>query len=176
MFMDGSINYNNWYAVFVVSGQEDKVKERLLYRLNDKFRVVVPKRKLKERKNGVWCSTIKTLLPGYVLINGKFEKEDYYYFKGVPGLLRLLKSEFEPLKIENYEMEVINKLICNSETIGLSNILVQNGKIIIVDGPLVSLEGQIISINTRKGRVKVKLNFIGEERTVDLGISVLQPA
>jgi len=174
--MDKTFYGAGWYALFTVTGQEDKVKDRLKYRFEDKFRILVPKRKLKERKGGVWSYHIRTLFPGYVLVNGSMNVEEYYGFKNVPGLLRLLRSGYEPSRIDDYEMEVINRLICNNETIGFSDILMENGRVVVVDGPLVSLEGRIISINRRKGRAAVSLNFMGEPRTVELGVSVLQPA
>lgn len=34
---------NEWYALFVLTGQEEKVKERIMYRFEDRIRVVVPK-------------------------------------------------------------------------------------------------------------------------------------
>ena len=37
-----------------------------------------------------------------------------------------------------------------------------------------NMEGRIISINKRKGRAKVKLNFIGDERVIELGVNVLE--
>ncbi|HHV59345.1 MAG TPA: antiterminator LoaP [Clostridiaceae bacterium] len=167
---------NNWYALFVITGEEEKVKERILYRFRDELRVLVPKRRLRERKQGKWIHCIKTLFPGYILINGNLDVDGYYRLKGIPGLIRLLRGGHEPLKIPRYEMEIINKLICNDETIGFSNVFVQNGRVVVVDGPLVSQEGIIVSVDHRKGRAKVQLNFLGEPRLVDLGISVLQPA
>jgi len=170
------IVYNsNWYAIFVKSGQENKVKERLEYKFEDKYRIIVPKRKLKERKGGVWSYVIRLLFPGYVLVNGDINIEDYYNFKNVPGLFKLLCSGREPARIEPHEMEVISRLICNSEIIGFSDVLLENGKVIVVDGPLLSLEGRILKINRRKGRAQVMLNFMGEPRVVELGINVLQP-
>lgn len=174
--MDKFFLNNNWYAVFAKSGQEDKVKERLEYRFDDRFRIIVPKRKLRERKGGVWSYVIRPLFPGYVLVNGDIGTEEYYGFKNVPGLFKLLCSGCEPSRIEPYEMEVINRLICNSDIIGFSDVLMENGRVVVVDGPLLSLEGQILNINRRKGRAQVMLNFMGEPRTVDLGINLLQPA
>lgn len=166
---------DNWYALFVETGQEDNVKERMNYRLNNKLKLLVPKRKIRERKNGVCIEKIRVLFPGYVLLNGFIEVSDFEMFKNVPGLYKLLKSGYDPLKIDSYEMEVINKLVCNNEIIDTSNVLIEDGKVIVVDGPLLSLEGQVVSIDRRKGRAKVRLDFLGEDRTVDLGINVLQP-
>lgn len=167
---------SNWYALFVVTGEEDKVKERLSYRFRDKLRILVPKRKLRERKGGVWTNNVKNLFPGYVLLYGKISADEYYELKGIPGLLRLLRAGYEPLRIDHHEMEIICRLICNNETIGFSDVLIENGKVVVVDGPLVSMEGLIANIDRRKGRAKVILNFMGEPRTVELGITVLQPA
>lgn len=169
-------NSNRWYAIFVITGEEDNVKERLQYKFNDSIRILVPKRKLKERKDGKWEYVIRTLFPGYVLLNGDVGIEDYYDMKGTPGILKFLRSGSELLEIHPWEMEVIGQLICNDETIGFSDVLVENGKVIVVEGPLLSMEGYIVSLNKRKGRVKVRLDFLGEERTVELGVNMLQPA
>ena len=165
----------NWYALFVETGKEDDVKKQMERRFEEKFRLLVPKRKLIERKGAVWSNVIRTLFPGYVLLNGDIGVEEYYQFKGMPGLIKLLRSGYDPLRIEYEEIGTISKLTYNNEIIGLSNVLMENGKVTVIDGPLQSLEGLIVSINRRKGRAKVRLGFLGEERTVELGVSVLQP-
>lgn len=163
-----------WYALFVKTGQEDKVKQRLEYRFKGKLTFLVPKRKLRERKAGEWKFSIRTLFPGYVLVNGYVDQDTMQLFKDIPDLLTLLKSGMEPLRIEQHEIEILSRLICNGELIGLSSVLVENDKVVVVDGPLVSMEGYITGIDYRKGRAKIRLNFLGEERTVDLGITVLK--
>lgn len=174
MFFDPEVNH--WYGIFVETGDEDRVKERLKYRLTDDFTVVVPKRKLRIRRNGTWNIETKVLFPGYVLINGVMNAEIYYQLKNIPNLYKLLKTGTDPAAIDSREMAVLSRLICNGEEIGFSNVLVENGKVKVIDGPLFSLEGIIASIDHRKERAKVRLNFLGEERTVDLGISLLGPA
>lgn len=165
-----------WYALFVKTGQEDKVKQRLEYRFQEKLMFLVPKRRLKERRAGKWYFVTRTLFPGYVLIKGDIDQETMQLFKDVPGLLKLLKSGTEPLRIDSWEMEALGRLICNGEIISLSTILMENDRVTVVDGPLVSMEGYIRSIDCRKGRAKIVLNFLGEERMVDLGVMVLKPS
>ena len=166
---------DDWYALFVVTGEEEKVKEARLQaagRLKDHS----AQRKLRERRNGQWHNVIRPLFSGYVLLSGEMNTERYYKLKRVPGLFGLLKSGHEPAPIDYWELEVINRLICNNDTVGFSSVLMENGRVVVVDGPLVSLEGQIVSINPRKGRAKVSLTFMGEPRIVELGINLLQPA
>lgn len=174
--MNETEQIDNWYALFVVTGEEDKVKERLNYKFSDRFRFLVPKRRLRERKDGKWFFNTRVLFPGYVLVNGYIDIDDYYDLKNVPGLIRLLRSGTDILRIDRNEIYLISKLMCNGEIIEFSTALVENGKVVVVDGPLVSMEGIIVGIDHRKGRAKVRMSFLGEERTVDLGISVLRPA
>jgi transcriptional antiterminator NusG len=168
------MNKKNWYAVFVKTGEEDNVKERLQYKLKTSFNLFVPKRKLRERKKGQWKEIVRTLFPGYVLVNGNMDDDKYYKFKEVPGIIKLLCSETKPLKISDNEIEILSRLISNGEMIGFSKALVENNKVKILDGPLISMEGYIKKIDKRKGRAKVVINFLGEGRTVDLGLSILK--
>lgn len=165
----------NWYALFTLTGEEDNVKERLTYKFQDEFRVLVPKRRLRERKDGVWSEKIRTLFPGYVLINGYINDEKYYKLKDVPGLISILKSGQTILHIEDEEIEVIKRLVYNNDVIDSSQLIIENKKIFVIDGPLKNMEGIIVGINKRKGRAKVRLNFLGEPRVVELGVNIIKP-
>jgi transcription termination/antitermination protein NusG len=100
--------------------------------------------------------------------------EEYYLLGGIPGLIGVLKDTYEPLEIPEQDIAVLRKLICNGEVIDHSSVLVESGKVIVVDGPLLGLEGLIQSIDKRKGRAKVRLNFACEPRLVDLSVSIIQ--
>ncbi len=166
-----------WYALFVMSGEEERVKERLQYKLsNTGLRILVPKRKMRERKDGKWDCKIRILFPGYVLLNGNLGTDEYYGMKGTPGVIRLLGDKNGPTEIEENEISVIGRLITDNDIIGISDVFVENGSIIVVDGPLLGMDGIIETIDKRKGRVKVRLNFIGEQRLVELSVNMLQPA
>lgn len=173
--MDSPGQNNDWHAVFVVTGDEDNVKERLKYRFGEQYSFLVPKRKLRERKGGIWSYNVRNLFPGYVLLNGNIDVNSYYSFKNIPGLLRILKSGNDVLKIEMDEIQILSRLMCNSEVIGISEVLIENGLVRVVDGPLLNMEGIIQGINHRKGRARVILEFLGQERIVELGVSVLKP-
>lgn len=174
--MEPDLQMDKWYGVFVVTGDEERVKERVKYRLPDDYTVMVPKRKLRLRKGGIWRVETKVLFPGYVLINGEINTDIYYRLKNIPNVLKLLKTGTSVTAIDSREMAVLSRLICNNEEIGFSSVLMESGKVKVVDGPLFALEGIILSIDHRKERARVRLNFLGEERTVDLGVAFLRPA
>lgn len=164
-----------WYALFVLTGKENEVRDRLQYRFkNIEIRVVVPRRSLRERKNGEWAFKTKPLFPGYVLINGYIGVKEYYMLKDVPGLLRVLRSGYDMQEIDEQEMSVIGKMICNSDIVGISSIYTKDDRIVVTSGPLLGLEGFIETVDKRKGRAKVRINFLGEPRTVDFGIAAIQ--
>lgn len=161
----------SWHALFVTTGHEDKVKKAIEATFKDEIKSIVPKRELRERKSGKWHIVKRTLFPGYVLIKGKITLETYYRIKEIPMLANLLRDESGPLKIEEKELEVLNILLKNGEeNIGISTAYKEGQKVRIIDGPLVGLEGHIQSVDTRKGRAKVSIDFLGDTRTVQLGI------
>lgn len=66
------MDFQHWYALFVMTGQEESVArhidEKLSKRETLKAATFVPKRKLKERKNGRVSEVVRIMFPGYVLI------------------------------------------------------------------------------------------------------------
>ena len=166
-----------WHAVFVMTGDEDLVKDKLAYVLKDTdLQAVVPKRLVSERKNGLYHEKIKPLFPGYVLIKGMVTTENYYVIKTIPGIVRILKDNNGLYRIHPEEIEIISRLMVNGELIGTS-LAFQNGdSVVITEGPLLGMEGLITDINKRKGRARVKLSILGDERTVDLSIRFITQA
>jgi transcriptional antiterminator NusG len=165
-----------WYAVFVATGEEEKVKERIHFRINDELKALVPKRRMRERKEGKWQERIRPLFPGYVLLNGQIDNRTHNLISDIPGVIRLLKDTNGPQEIHENEIWVLRRLIAENEIIGCSKLYVHDEKIKVVEGPLMGLEGYIKAVNKRKGRVKVFLNLMGEPRIVELCITMVQPA
>jgi transcriptional antiterminator NusG len=166
-----------WHAIFVMTGNEQTVKDKIAYTFrNTNILPIVPKRRIHERKNGVWNEKIRPLFPGYILIKGLISTHDYYVLKTIPGILRVLRDEKEIYRIHPDEMRIISRLMINGELIGISNVFRKGDSIVITDGPLLGMEGLIQSIDYRKGRAKVCLSFLGDKRTVDLGIKVISQA
>ncbi len=163
-----------WYALFVKSGSEDRIKKDLTKRFGDELVFCVPKKLMKERKGGKWHRVIRTLFPGYILVNGEITDEVYYKFKDVIDIYFLLRDEFKPIEISPDEIEPILHLMnLGDGVIGVSDIVMEDDLIFVKSGPLMTFEGRIISVNHRKGRAKVRF-FMGEsERIVELSVNVL---
>lgn len=162
---------DNWYALFVGSGQEEKTKKILENIFEDKIKIIIPQRELRERKDGKWSIVSRKLFPGYLLMKGNIDVETYYNIKKSPIIGSFLRDEGGLLTIEERELRALKILVGNDDgTIEISQAYRENEKIKIIEGPLVGLEGHIESIDTRKGRAKVKVDFLGQTRIVQLGI------
>lgn len=157
-----------WFVLFVNANQEEKVKKILEKQIGDDYKFIVPTRELRERKDGKWYNVKRKLFPGYVLAKGIINMEVYYKMRDVYGVIKLLRNEDEVLTIDEKEIKI---LIDNN--IGISTLYKENDNIKILSGPLVGLEGQIVKIDSRKGRAKVNISFMNEERMVDLGIELV---
>jgi len=69
---------------------------------------------------------------------------------------------------------VLNVLIDNQDgNIDISTAYKEDEEIKVVEGPLLGLEGRIESVNVRKGRARVRLEFLGDTRMVDLGLDFI---
>lgn len=165
-----------WYAVFVKTGEENKVKERLDYRFSGDPAVMIPKKIIKERKNGRWFRRVRNLFPGYIFIHGELNASNYKMLWKVPGVYKLLCTDREPVQIPPNEIEVFSHLFDNEDTIQESEIYMEGDKVTVISGPLTALQGKILKVDRRKGRARVLLQFLGEERVIDLGVNIIEPA
>ncbi|TCK93129.1 transcriptional antiterminator NusG [Natranaerovirga hydrolytica] len=164
-----------WYALFVESNKEKKVKQLLEKTMAQDYKIIIPTRELKERKNGKWYHKKRKLFPGYVLIKGYIDTQAYHDIKNTPGIVEVLKTNEELLTIDEKELEVLKLLIDNKDNnIGVSKLYKEDDTIQIIEGPLKGLEGYIVHVNHRKGRAKVKINFMNDERIVELGVEIVE--
>ena len=164
----------NWHALFVYTGREHTIRDALEAYLGDEISFLVPQRELRERKAGKWRRIKRNLFPGYILLKGDLSIDNYYRIKELPVLAKVLRDEDGPLRIREEELEVLNVLIDNQDgNIDISTAYKEDEEIKVVEGPLLGLEGRIESVNVRKGRARVRLEFLGDTRLVDLGLDFI---
>ena len=167
-----------WYALFVKTGNEDKVKLRLEYRFKGEPEVFIPKYILRELKGGVWRERERVLFPGYVLLRGDMTPQILMQMWYVPDLLKILKMDCLPVSIPNEEVADLFEWLDEDDTIGISEAIMVGDKVSFIQGPLalISAKGEIISIDKRKGRARVRFHFLGQERVQSFSFNLLGKA
>ncbi len=155
-----------WYALFVKTGNEEKVKARLDYRFQGELEVFIPKCLLRELKGGIWHEKERVLFPGYVLLRGDMTPQTLMKMWYVPDLIKVLKMDCQPVSIPDGEVSELFEWLDENDTIGLSEACMAGDRVVFTSGPLalISAKGHIVSVDKRKGRARVRFLFLGQER------------
>lgn len=171
-----------WYALFVETNKEEVVLKYLNHYFDESdLKAIIPKRRVPERKEGLIKHVSKKMFPGYVLIYTKINENIYHLLRKIPRCYRLLtagsqydKSDgFNYCRIRDEEIAPIIRLLGEGDTIEYSRVFIVNSKVFVNSGPLKGHEGIIRKIDSRKNRAKISLNFMGTEKTIEVGIEVL---
>ncbi len=164
----------SWYALFVTTGKEELVQKWFSIYFSDSVLVsLIPRRRITERKGGMENSVIRKLFPGYILFRTNMNTGIYYKLKSIPGVIQILRTGEYFTEIVEEEMYYILRLLDSDGVVDYSKIYIHNSKVIIKSGPLKGLEGLVISIDKRKNRVRIMMNFMGFPKKIDLGVEVL---
>lgn len=169
----------SWYVIHVETGYEDvvcqyidKVKDYMFEGL--KYNLLVPKRKIFERNQGIRKEVIRRMFPGYVLIETDNILDFYIRAKDGPHILRFLKARDYFHEVGSDEIRQIIHMADNKGLIDVSQAFMVNDKIIISHGPLLGREGIIRKIDKRKGRAKVEFYINNKLLLIDLGIDIIR--
>lgn len=167
----------NWHAVFGKTGSEDVIEKYIQYHFSgSELRTFIPRRRITEVRQGKAYHAVKTLFPGYVLINTSMDTYKYNIIKSIPQIYSMVNQGGEYCsEIRDEEIEPLLNLARNENIIDYSKVLVENSRVFIISGPLTGMEGLIKKIDKRRGRAKVALYFMGEVKTIDLGVEIVTP-
>lgn len=160
-----------WYVLQVMTGKEESLKNHIQ---KQGIKAIVPKKIMRERKNGVWRDVTRNLFPSYVFIHTEMDVEIYYKIKPLPYVIKLLGDGNGPIPIEENEVNLLLRLTKDGDPLGLSEVFVEGTNIVVVSGPLSGFEGKIIKLDARRFRAKVDISFIGERKTVELAVNVIK--
>lgn len=169
-----------WYAIHTYSGYEEKVMESIQQRaesldLKDKiYKVLVPKEKQIEIKNGKRRVVEKKIFQGYVLVQMKMSEEAWYVVRNTPSVTGFVGSGTEPTPLAPEEVEKIEKRMGIEQP--KHQLDFHEGEVVnIIDGPFKGFDGAISEVDTAKGKLKVLVNMFGRETPVELdGLQVKQ--
>lgn len=163
----------HWYAIHTYSGYEEKVAESIRQRaesldMADKiFKVLVPKEKMIEIKNGKRKVVEKKIFQGYVLVQMKLSEDAWYIVRNTPNVTGFVGTGIDPSPIEDEEMEKINKRMGLEQP--KHKIDFRVGEVVsITDGPFKGFDGAINEVDETKGKIKVLVNMFGRETPVEL--------
>lgn len=171
--------YMSWYAIFVETGKEETVCNRIIELLNqekfeDEYELLVPKRNMQERHQGKFVEVTLKMFPGYVLVRSNNIDEFFRRTRNCNYLYRFLKLENDFQKIRLEEIANIIYLLDDDGVIGASNVSIENDIVKVISGPLCNYTGFIKKIDKHKRRAKVLFKFNGQDHYIDLSINFVR--
>lgn len=163
-----------WYVLQTKTGGEEKLIEMIHRMVPQEFYgecFVVYHEQLwrRQQKNFVH---VKRAFPGYVFITSREPEALFFCLKKIPTMAKMMADDdFFFLSLEPEEAAFLEQITDEHHVIGLSFLETDgNGNILQVSGPLASCVSQIVRCKYGKRYVLVRLQLLGQEKEVFLGI------
>lgn len=165
----------SWHVIFVESCYEETVIHLIdeIVAAKDftvKYKLLLPKRRLIEKKSGKKREVNKIIFPSYIFVDTQDMLRFYLLIKGIPHIISILRDENFFLEVGEKEIKIILDMVDENGVIGLSRGIIVNQRIKIVAGPLYGREGLIRKIDKRKRRIKTEFKINEISYFIDLGM------
>lgn len=166
-------NQARWYAISVVSGQEELVIQNLKERIQkqkldeDIVDYVSPMISETSLKKGEKVVKYKKLYPWYVFVRSKMNDRIWYIIRNTPWVRLIVGAETRPIPITDKEYEAIIAQIKKSEERSELSIPYKVGDLVILrEGDFKSMQGLIRELDLEKGTVVVNIEMLGRQTPV----------
>lgn len=175
---------NYWYIIHTYSGHENKVRINLEQRLRSRglqnegdkkqFEVYIPTQEVTEIREGKKKTYIRTIYPGYVLIQleNNLIDELQHDIRTTPGVMGFVgsTSASKPIPLNENEVQNIFQQPQGEEaqkpvpTVSF----VTGDKVKVIDGPFTGFTGEVDEINMEKQKLKIMISIFGRSTPIEL--------
>ena len=166
-----------WYVVQTLGGQEEQAANMIKRLVSPDFleECFIPKGERLKKFHGRWNRVEEVLFHGYAFVVSKRPEELYEELKRVPKLTKVLGREADYfLALGENEEKMVRELGDIRHKTCLSKVMVGDGKKIhVIDGPLKGYLGNIVRVNLHKREVVVKVEFMGREVELKMGVEMV---
>ncbi|MFH0731931.1 MAG: transcription termination/antitermination protein NusG [Candidatus Omnitrophota bacterium] len=166
---------NKWYVIHTLTGEEEKVKKRLisqskLSHIEDKIsQILIPTEVISEVKGGKKKISERKFFPGYILAQMDLTDEVWYLVKNVTGVTGFVSSGTKPTPLLDEEIANILKQTEEKKEKPTPKVIFEIGEgVKITDGPFTNFNGTIDEVNPEKGKIKVSVMIFGRPTPVEL--------
>jgi transcriptional antiterminator NusG len=171
-----------WYVVHVLSGHEQKVRDRILRQAETEelgdfiYEVLVPTEMVSEIRAGKKTETKKKFFPGYIIVNMNLLTEDnvlvektWYFIQEMEGVIGFAGTKNRPIPMRQREVDAMLSQIKEREEGARPAISFEVGDTVkVADGPFQSQNGVVEEIDPEKGKLRVSVTIFGRATPVEL--------
>ena len=173
---------NQWFAVHVLAGQEQKVHDNIVKRIKTEemtdlvFDVLIPTERISEVKRGKRTETVRKLLPGYLIINMRLLDEQnqlvdrtWYFIRETPGVIGFAGTEDRPIPMRDQEVQIMLAQMAEREDKVKPKVSFEVGETVkVADGPFQNQSGVVEEIDPERGKLRVSVSIFGRSTPVEL--------
>jgi transcriptional antiterminator NusG len=173
---------NQWYVVHVLSGQEGRVRERILRQRESEemgdyiYEVLVPTEMVSEIRRGKKTSTKRKFFPGYIIVNmnlltpeNQLVERTWYFIKEMEGVIGFAGTKDRPIPMRQSEVDGMLSQIKEREESVRPAITFEVGDTVkVADGPFQSQNGIVEEIDPERGKLRVAVTIFGRSTPVEL--------
>lgn len=162
-----------WYIVQTLTGQEDRVKERIEGSIEELglkekiFRVLVPEEETVEIKGDKRIERKRKMYPGYVFIEMALDEDTWYKIRSTAGVARFIGGKIKPQAVTDREMQrVLKQLGIKEKEIKVE---FEVGEAIrIISGSFRGYTGSVAEVIPAKSKLKAMINIFGRDTSVEV--------
>lgn len=168
----------NWYVVHTYSGYEDRVKQSIEKKaeekgLKDKItNILIPTERVIERRGSKKRESDKKFYPGYILVEMELDDETWHLIRSTPRVTGFVGGT-KPVPLPEEEVNVIIQQL-QKGPIQVRTQYVTGDEVKIIDGPFSGFVGKVDEVDIDHGRLKVAVKIFGRETPVELNFSQVE--
>jgi len=163
-----------WYVIQVAEGRENSMLPKIKNVLSDikNCRLFFPKYICLKHYLGEWHEELKGLFPGYIFIDTDKPKEIEKKLSVFTEFVKpvCIGGGFYPIRDE--EQNLLEKMLDAQNVIGISTGIIVNGVLKVEEGPLCGFDDRVVKVDRRKKSADIKIQFLGNERRIRVGLIV----
>lgn len=165
----------NWYAVQVMTGKEDKTAfacRRVLSPeyLKDCF---VPKCERMKRYQGQWHKEEKPMFPGYLFFVTDEIEQLFREVKQLPQLTKILGNGEELIPLTEREIDLLKRIEDERHLVKMSEGYIIGDQVVITSGPMQEMCGTIKKIDRHKRIATIQMEMFGRIMDVAMGLEIV---
>ena len=156
---------------------EKRINKCLTERLEEDFLVWIPKKEVRERRNGRTEVRERPMFTGYLFLfwEGSDEKQfPIFEMRRIPGLTRILAYDDGSHALKGRDLEFAHWIHMNGGYIKQSKVLFTEGqRIHICEGPLRGFDGNIVKVDKHHKRIVLRFEIGGNVSDVSFTVEFL---
>ena len=169
-----------WYAVWVRTGQEEKILElcnRMMQDDGKEFKAYeqcfFPQYERARKLDGRWVTRKEALFSGYLFFVSENVEMLSRQLKSIPEFTKVLGDGRVPIALYPHEVDFLQKYTNKDKVLEMSLGFVKGDKLVVTDGPLKDYQGKIAHIDRHKRLATLEMAFFGRTVRMKVGLEVI---